>query len=206
MKDTTITCPNCGGTLPQDTTICPDCQEDLSALARLEYEHAIRYNEALALARDGQFEEARNKLLVAIELDPSFVPAYVLLAKVYARQAAWADARQCIVRACDLAPEDNEFPRLALEIERAAQETEKAARAERAERPRAEAAPEQDWEPAEDRVTAAVQQPKVEAQVMLPASNPQPARTTVLDVLRAFGAGVALTAVMAFLFRGSGKD
>ncbi|MHB0855988.1 MAG: tetratricopeptide repeat protein [Anaerolineae bacterium] len=204
MKDTTITCPNCGGALPQDTTICPDCQEDLSALARLEYEHAIRYNEALALAREGQFDEARNKLLVSIESDATFVPAHVLLAKVYARQGEWAEARLCIVRACDLAPEDNDLPRLALEIERAAQQAEKASRTERTEKPQLDT-PGQAWEPVEDRVTA-VLPVRVEPRPAMPAAAARPPNVYPLDMLRAFGVGVALTAIMAFLFRGAGKD
>ena len=117
-------CPNCGGTVPNDTTVCPDCQEDLAGLARLEYGHAIHYNEALALAREGQFDEAKARLLLALELKPSFVPAHMLLAKVCARQERWAEASTSAARALELEPDDPAVLQLADEIARVNQEAE----------------------------------------------------------------------------------
>jgi tetratricopeptide (TPR) repeat protein len=100
-------CPYCGGHVPVDATVCPACYEDLSGLARLEFQPAIHYNQALALAREGHLEDARDKLIVSTTLDESFLPAHVLLAKVYARMENWPRANEAVVRALQLAPEDS---------------------------------------------------------------------------------------------------
>ena len=119
MKEQTLTCPYCGGTVPAETTICPDCQEDLSALIRLEYGAAIYYNEGLALAREGKLDEAVDKLRVALELQGDFRPAHLLLAKVEAQQKRWAQAKAHAAKAVELAPEDIAAQELLAEIERA---------------------------------------------------------------------------------------
>lgn len=118
MNNGLMDCPYCGGKVPSSTTICPDCSEDLAGLARLEYDAAINYNQALALAREGKLSEAGTRLEVVLELHNSFVPAQVLLAKVYARQGRWAEARASIERAVELAPEDGQVSDLASEINR----------------------------------------------------------------------------------------
>jgi len=117
-------CPYCGGSVPGDTTVCPDCQEDLAGLARLEYGHAIYYNEALALAREGRLEEACAKLVLALEFRDSFVPAHVLLAKVYARQGRWAEAQASAARALELSPKGSNVGELVGALERASREAE----------------------------------------------------------------------------------
>lgn len=106
MNEQTMICPYCGGLVPGDTTICPDCQEDLAGLARLELAPAIHYNEALAAARENRLAEALYRLQAAIALDAGFVPAHRLLAKIYARRGMWAEARACAARAVSLAPDD----------------------------------------------------------------------------------------------------
>lgn len=121
-NDGTVVCPYCGGNLSTDSTICPDCQEDLSGLIRLESGHIVYYNEALSLAREGKLEDACARLLVALELEEGFVPGHILLAKVYARQGRWPQARASVVRALDRSPEDGLVRELAAEIERSAQE------------------------------------------------------------------------------------
>ena len=99
-------CPYCGGLVPGETTVCPDCQEDLAGLARLELAPAIYYNQALAAARQGRLSEALARLQAAIALDGGFVPAHRLLAKVYARHGMWAEAEAAAARAVALAPDD----------------------------------------------------------------------------------------------------
>jgi tetratricopeptide (TPR) repeat protein len=113
MPDIPFSCPYCGGTVPETTAICPDCHEDLSALLRLEYSHVIYYNEALALARDGYLDDARARLIVALERKESFAPAHALLAKVYAHQRQWARAEASAARALELDPENPAVRRLA---------------------------------------------------------------------------------------------
>lgn len=120
MNHKMIDCPYCGGSVPEDTTICPDCQEDLSALARLEYGHAIYYNQALALAREGNLHEARDRLLLSLEARESFAPAHTLLAKVYARREEWPEAKASVARAMELSPDNEGVRELAREIDRAA--------------------------------------------------------------------------------------
>jgi len=113
MADTPFSCPYCGGTVPETTAICPDCHEDLAALLRLEHSHAIYYNEALALAREGYLDDARARLIMALERNEAFAPAHALLAKVYAHQRQWARAEASAARARELDPENPAFRRLA---------------------------------------------------------------------------------------------
>lgn len=127
MNHRAMKCPYCGGSVPEDTTICPDCQEDLSALAHLEYAHAIHYNQALALAREGELDMARHKLLLALEAQESFAPAHILLAKVHARQGAWADAQARVARAVELSPDNETVRDLARRIARSARKVQEAA-------------------------------------------------------------------------------
>jgi len=119
MNEMTLTCPYCGGIVPEDTTICPDCHEDLSSLIHLESAHLVRYNEGLALAREGRLEEAKASLITALTHKESFAPAHVLLAKVYGRMERWPDARASIKRALELNPDDEKARTLAEEIKRA---------------------------------------------------------------------------------------
>lgn len=93
MNDRAMTCPYCGETVPLDAPVCPECREDLSALARLCYAHSICYNQALALAREDKLDQARDRLLMAVAQRPDFAAAHALLAKVYARRGDWPEAR-----------------------------------------------------------------------------------------------------------------
>jgi len=143
MTDTGAVCPYCGNAISRDATVCPSCQEDLSSLVRLEYEHAILYNEALALAREERYGEAHAKLVAALHLQDAFVPAHVLLAKVQVRQSDLEKAQASIATAMELAPEDASIRATAAEIARmaseAAQESQSQARAaERAKKARVE--------------------------------------------------------------------
>jgi len=119
-KDQVMTCPYCGGTVPLDAPECPNCHEDLSALARLEYGHTIYYNEGLALAQEGKLDQARDRLLVAVAQKESFAPAHALLAKVYANQGEWPKARASAKRAAELLPQSEEARELVQQIDRAA--------------------------------------------------------------------------------------
>jgi tetratricopeptide (TPR) repeat protein len=125
MNELTLTCPYCGGIVPANTTtICPDCHEDLSPLIHLESGHLIRYNEGLALAREGRLEEAKACLAAALAHKESFAPAHILLAKIHAKEQRWPEAQASIKRALELAPEDERARLLAEEIQKAAQEAE----------------------------------------------------------------------------------
>ena len=138
--NTTLPCPYCGGQVPEDTTICPDCHEDLAPLVRLEREHAILYNEGLAAAQAGDLDTARIKVLCALERETDFVPAVLLLAKIAAAQGDWPLARRTGARALDLAGDDVRVRRLVAAVEAAALEHAPAARPPRGAAPRPSAA------------------------------------------------------------------
>ncbi|MCD6518877.1 MAG: hypothetical protein J7M05_03005 [Anaerolineae bacterium] len=130
MSEILLTCPYCGGSVPQGTTICPDCHENLAALIHLKYKHAIYYNEALALAREGNLEGAQERLLVALSLKDDFLPGHILLAKVYAHQGRWDKAQATALRAAELAPKGSQEQKLAREIAKTAQKEEALRRAQ----------------------------------------------------------------------------
>lgn len=120
MNAPLMTCPYCGGGVPQDTAVCPDCHEDLSALARIEHAHEIHYNRALSLARQGEFDKARDQVLMALGFREDFFPAYLLLAKIYAKQGAWSEAEESVAEALTLVPKDEDAVELAERIRRQA--------------------------------------------------------------------------------------
>lgn len=122
MEQEPFRCPQCGQEIPSEAVICPHCSSDLSALARLQWEHAIHHNAALALAQQGELELARARLLLALERNEGFVPSHTLLAKVNARLGRWEEARQSARRAAEIAPDDEAVQALWPAIQRAEQE------------------------------------------------------------------------------------
>ncbi len=186
MSDQASQCPYCGGYVPVDATVCPACYEDLSGLARLEFQPAIHYNQALALAREGRLEDARDKLIVATTLDESFLPAHILLAKVYARMENWPRANESVVRALQLAPEDQDVRALATRIDQLASEDQ--ARRLQEEARAAEAS---------------------NRNISGRGAGVQPALPVTRELARAFALGVAVMAVLSTLWRwigGGGRE
>ena len=170
MPEATIECPSCGGAVPEGTTICPDCHEDLAALAHLEYQHAILYNEALASARAGDAAKAQSALEAAIQISPGFGRAHQLLIKVLARAGRWQDANAAVERALAEAPGDAQLKKLADQV-RSQQEVSQLR--------------DRDAEIAEDMA-------REEDTARYVAAYRQ-------DVTRAFGVGVGLAALVAFV-------
>lgn len=117
-------CPYCGGAVPLDTTVCPDCQEDLAGLIKLERWHHILYNQALASAKSGDLVEAAWKAIASLEANGAFWPAYALLAKVCARQGRWEQATRAIESARALAPGDASLESLAEAVARGRRDAE----------------------------------------------------------------------------------
>lgn len=120
--NTLLECPRCGSAVPEGETVCPACQEDLSALVRLQSDHLRLYNEALALAREGHLGEAQARLLASLSLNEAFAPAHALLAKVRARLGLWEEAKANAQRAAELAPDDPDLAGLPALIEEAEHE------------------------------------------------------------------------------------
>jgi len=117
MENGLMLCPYCGGNVPGEATICPDCHEDLAGLARIEFEHAIYYNEALSLARNAQFAAALEKLRLSQSIRSDFMPAWVLTAKIKAKQGDWDGAQVAIQRAAQIEPGNDEVQSLETIIE-----------------------------------------------------------------------------------------
>jgi len=124
MEEHPMTCPFCGGAVPAETTVCPDCHEDLAALVRLERGPLIYYTQALALARDGHYNQAREKLRFGLELCETFAPAHLLLAKINAQQECWAEAQAHARRALELAPDDVKAQEVATALDELARNAE----------------------------------------------------------------------------------
>ena len=110
-------CPNCNGNVPDDTVICPDCQENLAALLHVEQLAAIQYNQALALAKEGDLEKARTVLAAAAERAPDSAQVQRLMAKVCANLGEWDAALAAAQRLRELAPEDDTAQSLADRVE-----------------------------------------------------------------------------------------
>ncbi len=128
-------CPYCSTIVPEDTTVCPGCHEDVAGLLHLTYAHVIYYNEALALAQQGEVERARESLLLSLRLNRNYAPAHALMARLAAQGGQWREAREHVGRAKALEPRDKSLDALQEAIERqeaearAAQENEAARQA-----------------------------------------------------------------------------
>lgn len=90
---TRVTCPLCGHA-PDHTGMCPDCRQDLTPVIYLDEWPALQYNRGLALAAEGEDTAAVAALQRAVDADPSFVDAWMVLGKVHARSGDHAAARR----------------------------------------------------------------------------------------------------------------
>ncbi|MHB9033383.1 MAG: tetratricopeptide repeat protein, partial [Anaerolineae bacterium] len=120
MNQRTITCPYCASQVSGESTICPGCQEDLAALAHLEYADAIHYNQALLFAKEGRLREAKAELEESLLANNTFGPSLALLAKVHAREGDWEKARVAVKKALSAMPADEATVKLADDIINAA--------------------------------------------------------------------------------------
>jgi len=68
------------------------------------------------LAREGYLDDARARLIMALEGKETFAPAHALLAKVYVHQRQWARAEASAARALELDPDSPAIQRLAAAI------------------------------------------------------------------------------------------
>lgn len=185
MDDKLLTCPFCGTDVPGGTAECPDCHENLTAWTRLRYSHAIDYNEALALAREGRLDDARARLALSLQAKEDFAPAHVLLAKISAQQGRWAEAQQSAQRASELLPDDVRTSELTQAIEQSAMEA---------------------HQREEERLAASGARSQDEHATGPAVFGPHWLGRYQRDIVQAFAVGVGLTTVMALLVsRLSGK-
>jgi tetratricopeptide (TPR) repeat protein len=124
------TCPYCETLVPEGTTVCPGCHEDVAGLLHLAYAHAIYYNEALELAQQGELERARDSAHLSLRLHPTYRPALMLMARLAAQEEQWSEAHEYAVMAQELNPDDAEVKDLLAEVV-AAEAEQRAARHDR---------------------------------------------------------------------------
>ena len=92
-----VPCPRCGAHVHRGETVCANCGLGVPLLAEMMEWGPRLYNEALLLARRGDFDRARRSLLRARPLLPDRPEPYTLLAKLdlYAGEAerayGWMD-------------------------------------------------------------------------------------------------------------------
>ena len=196
--DGMLECPFCGGAVPQDVTICPSCQEDLSALIKLRSTHAIHYNEAITLAREGHYDLAQIRAELSINAKPEFAPAHLLLAKLLASQGAWEQAIASAQHAAELMPDDERTRQVLEDI---------LSGAEQSAADRAQVSEQADETSAEDMPTAEPEATPTDAetapaQVGISSTRAAAVKQLAIyerDVTRAFGLGAAVMGGLAFV-------
>jgi tetratricopeptide (TPR) repeat protein len=196
--DGILECPFCGGAVPQSVTICPSCLEDLSALIKLRSTHAIHYNEAITLAREGHYDLAQIRAELSISAKPEFAPAHLLLAKLLALQGEWEQASASAQRAAELMPDDERTRQVLEDILLGAEQSaaERAQITEQASETSVDDVPPAEPEaPPVDEETAPVQADISSTR----AAAVQQLAIYERDVTRAFGLGAAVMGGLAFV-------
>lgn len=88
-----IDCPVCPKTdIKEGITKCPQCGTDLSALLRARELPDVYYNEGIELAKKGLLDEAIEKLIFALELNPNSIASHIVLGKILARMSRYGEA------------------------------------------------------------------------------------------------------------------
>lgn len=95
-------CPQCKTDNRPDRGECYNCGQDLGTLRRVVGRARNLYNSALEHAERDRAADAIADLKNALELDSSFIDAWVVLGTVYARQEQYGEAEQAWHRALAL--------------------------------------------------------------------------------------------------------
>lgn len=95
-------CPQCKTENRPDRGECYNCGQDLGTLRRVVSRARNLYNSALEHAERDRPADAITDLKNALELDSSFIDAWVVLGTVYARQEQYGEAEQAWHRALAL--------------------------------------------------------------------------------------------------------
>ncbi|NPU98121.1 MAG: tetratricopeptide repeat protein [Candidatus Omnitrophica bacterium] len=100
-----IVCPECGAQNPVEAVVCEQCNADLSPVRTLIDTANHHYNKALALAHEGQLDEAIGQLEAAISLSSQNPLFYNLLGTLNARKGLYSEAIRAWENALALNPE-----------------------------------------------------------------------------------------------------
>ncbi len=87
-------CPQCKTENRDDRSECYHCNQELSTLRMIVNRARNHYNEALEHAERDRSEEAIRELKHALELDGSFVEAWLVLGTLYAREERFDEAKE----------------------------------------------------------------------------------------------------------------
>lgn len=87
-------CPQCKTDNREDRTECYHCGQELATLRMIVNRARNHYNEALEHAERERDEEAIRELKHALELDGSFVEAWLVLGTLYARAERLEEAKE----------------------------------------------------------------------------------------------------------------
>lgn len=101
-----ITCPVCKVRIPIDSTVCPDCGQNLAVLVREVRRVDILFNEGLAAIRAGDEATAVRRLEDALSLAPQRIDVLDTLARLYLRRGLRTDALAAWKRILELAPDN----------------------------------------------------------------------------------------------------
>jgi Flp pilus assembly protein TadD len=99
-------------------TACPQCRADLTVLALLHELPDVQFNEALRAAARGDWTTACMHLGSVLAANLADAEAWLLLGLVWARQAMWEPAQQCLGVARMLKPNESRAKSALDEIER----------------------------------------------------------------------------------------
>jgi nucleoid-associated protein YgaU len=102
-------CPVCNVPLPAQSSICPDCGEDLSPIVYLQQEAALLYNRGLSYAQSGETAQAISLLERSLQVDSSRVQTLTLLAKLYVKQGERLNAAAVWERALEFEPDNQDI-------------------------------------------------------------------------------------------------
>lgn len=97
-------CPQCNTENRDERGECYHCGQDLSMLRLVLNRARNHYNAALEHAERDRNDEAISELKHAVELDSTFINAWVVLGTVYAKREMFAEARDAWQKALALDP------------------------------------------------------------------------------------------------------
>lgn len=102
-----IDCPVCPKTdIKEGVTICPQCGTDLSALLRARELPDVYYSEGIELAKNGLPDEAIEKLIFVLELNPNSIAPHVAIGKILAKMGRYDEAVSHLDKALSIDPDN----------------------------------------------------------------------------------------------------
>jgi len=102
-----IVCPICKENNEDDKLNCSRCNADLTSLIRLREQYKLHYNRGLALAKNSEFYEAVQSLLLSASLNPNHEQSYIILGKIFAQRADYEAALHYFALAQKIAPNND---------------------------------------------------------------------------------------------------